>query len=263
MELIEKLIEIPVADDTKIPSVITEPKKLKIRATAVLSHGIFSDKNENGRFVRQSAILSEKGIRTIRFDFRGHGEHKLPPHSCSIIGMLIDFATVMEYANISYNEPLVLVASSFGASIALLYYQTVDYIRPKKTLLLNPVVDYHNTFIEPEGPDMQDSFNQANWFKWNKTGTMSPNPDFQINRVFGYELMTLRPYIAFENIEMPMQILHGTADKSVSFDKVKLYSINSKMVDFQPIEGADHAFDEPWEEKVTFKYISDWFERIP
>ncbi len=263
MKIIEKNVEIPVLDGTSVPGVITEPQQLSIRATAVLAHGIFSNKDENGRFIRQAAMLSEKGIRTIRFDFRGHGDHKLPSFSTSIIGMLLDFATVMEFASSSYEQPLLLVASSFGGSIALLYFQTDDYYRPKKILLLNPVVEYRTTFVEPLGPDMKANFSPAYWAEWKKNGNMNPTPEFRLNRIFGFELMTLRPYLTFKQLNIPTRIIHGSADRSVSYEVVQTYSAKSKVVDFQLVEGADHAFDLPWEEKITFESIAAWFENIP
>lgn len=54
-------------------------------------------------------------------------------------------------------------------------------------------------------------------------------------------------------------ILHGTADEVVPFDSGKLFAENN-VIEFVPVEGADHRFQNPTHMSLATKYVMQFFD---
>ncbi len=241
-----------------MPGILAAPRSESAKGTVLLAHGIFTNKSEFGRFDRQARVLAEDGLRSLRFDFRGHGEHRMPWIDVSIGGMVLDFLTCLEYLAALYDGPLYCVAASFGASVALLHQQTAYPVKPERMVLLNPVVEYGSTFVRPLGPAMKEAFTEDKWSSLERLGYLEPLPGVQLSRQFATELMLLRPYEAFAGLSVPTRIIHGTADRRVSCEVTRSYARASSSVDFVEIAGADHAFIPPDQERTAFALTRDW-----
>jgi uncharacterized protein len=256
---------IPVTDGTALPTLVAEPTAGTCRGTVLFAHGIFSEKSDFGRFERLAGKLNAIGLRTVRFDFRGHGEHALPLQQATIAGMLLDFTTMVEYVERTFGAPVFWIASSFGGSIALLYLQTPALPLPPaphlptKIVFVNPVVDYASTFVTPERPIFQEAFSAEKWAVLDERGFIEPLEGRRLNRTFANELRSLRPYAAFERLAVPALILHGTNDGRVSHDTTRDYAQRSPQVEFASLAGADHNFIEQWAEDVAFARVLAWF----
>lgn len=242
-----------------MPAILTGARNP--RGSVLLAHGIFCDKTEFGRFDRLAATLAEFGFGSLRFDFRGHGEHALPSLEATIGGMVLDFATALEYLAASGAGPVSCVAASFGGSVALLHLQAGFRVRPQRLILLNPVVEYGSTFLEPRGEIMRQTFTAAKWASLEQVGYIEPIPGVKLGRTFAAELALLRPYASFANSDVPTRIIHGTADRRVSHDVTRQYAMAAGRVDFVSIEDADHAFIPEPEERRSFELITDWLLR--
>jgi len=256
--VIEQRVSVPVQDGTTLPGILAGPRSGPARGTVLLAHGIFTNKSEFGRFDRQARTLAEDGLRSLRFDFRGHGEHLMPSLEMSIGGMVLDFLTCLEYLRAVYGGPLYCVAASFGASVALLHQQTAYPIKPERMVLLNPVVEYGSTFVRPLGPTMREAFTEDKWSSLEQLGYIEPLAGVKLSRQFATELMLLRPYEAFAGLSVPTRIVHGTADRRVSCEVTRSYARASSAVDFVEIEGADHAFIPPAQERAAFALTREW-----
>lgn len=55
-----------------------------------------------------------------------------------------------------------------------------------------------------------------------------------------------------------MIVIHGTADEMVPFDDSKTFCENN-VIEFVPIEGADHAFRNPKMMDTAIHTIIEWF----
>ena len=248
-------------DNYDIPIALHPPQDdAKPAGNVVLVHGIFSNKDEDGRFIRQAQLLSSNGFRVWRFDFRGHGNHPVRPRDLSISGMLIDLKSVLKYVSENHSQPISIVASSFGASITLLYLQTQDAISIKKLVLLNPVVEYKLTFLHPLKQQMRELFTSEKWLELKATGYICPLPDFCIPESLIIEMQLVRPFRTFDKLDIPTRVVHGSEDTAVSYELAMAYSLRSPNVDFQIIKGADHAFVEKKYESESFALILDWLK---
>ena len=94
---------IPNSDGSEIPAVIHYPNDRSTNKIIILAHGIFSNKDENGRYLRQAELHVKHGGTVIRFDFRGHGDHSIPCTDVTVSGMILDFHSVLKYAKMMSN----------------------------------------------------------------------------------------------------------------------------------------------------------------
>ena len=252
-------ISIPTPYGYSIPALLGVPEG-RPRGTVIMTHGIFSDKNENGRYPRQAEIHHEHGWRTLRFDWQGHGDHPVPFDSTTVLGSVDDLQSVYAFCSERWEEdPVNVVASSYGGSLFLLHQSLPPVPALRKVLLLNPVTDYRHTFYEHVSGELASEFSAQVWKSVLSTGHAETAPGKVMSRKFASELLVLKPYLGFDELTVPVMVLHGTADESVSFDVTKSHSSRSPQVTFQPILDADHAFAAPWAERLTFDLIKEWF----
>ena len=57
---------------------------------------------------------------------------------------------------------------------------------------------------------------------------------------------------------MPTRIIHGTRDRSVSHDDTRELAGQAPGIDFQSVDGADHAFTDPRHEDAAYRLVADW-----
>lgn len=146
-----------------------------------------------------------------------------------------------------------------GSVYFLLHQQTPSRRNFSKVVLLNPVTDFRHTFYDHVGGELMEEFSAKNWEQVFSHGQVTLLPGKTMSRRLAVELLTLKPYLGFDNLESPTMVLHGSADTSVSSELTRINSARSKLVTFREIPGANHAFASPWEEKETFSLIRQWF----
>lgn len=73
-----------------------------------------------------------------------------------------------------------VVASSFEASILLLYLQGFNVILPHGIVLLNSVVDYRTTFFEPIPAGRRGLFSKAGYEELVQTGFIALEKGFKM-----------------------------------------------------------------------------------
>ncbi len=258
-------IKIPSVDGYEIPAILHKSNmnsgKRIDRGVVILAHGIFSNKDERGRFIRQAELHLNHGFEVIRFDFRGHGENPIPDKEVTIGGMIIDLHSVLQYAKLMNYERIFVVASSFGASVLLLYLQTHIKIKPDRIVLLNPLLDYRKTFFESILPWAKDLFNNKGFEELRQTGYITLEESFKMRLEMVIEMNVMHPYETIEKLDIPTRVIHGDKDSKLPYSITKEWSSSSKYVDFQTIIGADHAFKPKPDEKKSFDLILDWLYR--
>lgn len=254
----ESTIGVPTPYGYQIPALVGDPEK-NLTGTVIMAHGIFSSKDENGRYPRQAQLHRSQGRRTLRFDWQGHGDHPVPFTESTIAGNVDDLQSIIDYATGTWNDDLYVVASSFGGSIFLLHAMLGRGKEFKKAVLLNPVTDYRSTFYMPTHGELRTEFSAA---VWNHVfATSGGHSDNVMSRRFAIELLTQQPFHGFDCLRIPTLVLHGTSDSSVSHDVTKANAERSAMTKFQSVDGAEHAFAEPWAEEITFNAIMNWFAK--
>ena len=249
--------EIPSPSGYGIPATVGGPRDAT--ATVVMLHGIFSDRDEHGRYPRQADLRHQAGRRTVRYDLQGHGEHPVPFVDSSVAGSVDDLRTVIGYCVRTWGGALSMVASSFGGSIFLLHEQAFGPSPLARSVLLNPVTDYRHTFYDHVGGELAQEFSAETWRTVAETGHAQLLPGKVMSGRLAVELLTMHPYRGFDALRTPTMVIHGSADASVSCAVTRKHSSRSKLVTFEEIPGADHAFTSAWEEDASFGLITRWF----
>jgi hypothetical protein len=242
----------------RIPYIV-ENSKSSPKAVALLVHGIFSEKNEDGRFTRLSQVLARMGIMSVRFDYCGHGDHSYQSWRFSISNALVDLVQIAKYVrsqHISY--PFYIIASSFGGSLTLLYLRLTEAVLPDRLVLLNPVTDFQATFLSPMGRQMQERFNSHRLKKVREEGEADFGDGFILTLPLILELELYRPYETFPDLKVPTLVIHGDNDTAVPYSVSREQALQSPAVRFKTIHGADHAFVEPHHEAQSFEMIGDF-----
>lgn len=235
-----KNIKILTPDQVQLVAVIEEPET-QPKAVAILAHGITVEKNEGGFYTGLSRHLVTDQIATVRFDFRGHGESGGRSEEMTVVGEIIDLATVIKFSLKRYQLPLGVVATSFGASIALLY-GSCEKRFVKTQVLLCPVVDYSKAFLNPETPWGRKQFGQRRIELAKRKGFISVD-GFRLGIKLFTEFGFYKPGEVLNESGIPTLLVHGTDDSMVPFGPSKRYAQRAKNCRFLPIRGADHGFE--------------------
>lgn len=249
-------------DGYKIPAVLHSStgdfSQTPGRRLAVMLHGIFSDKDERGRFVRLADRLVSNGCDALRIDYRGHGENPIKDRDTTIAGMVVDVASVVDFSKQKAPRELSVIASSFGASILLLYVQTIRSVHLDRIVLLNPVVDYRATLLQATLEWGRSLFSEEGYKELADTGYITLEEGFKMKLETVLEMSILKPYEAFEKLRVPTLVMHGDRDTKVPYQVTKEAAERSQHAHFRSISGADHAFKTKEHERETHTLTTEW-----
>lgn len=109
--------EIIAADGQVVPAIHYNSGR---DGLVILSHGITTGKEEDGTYTHFAEEVLGPHFDSVRFDFRGHGDSKLPPKDMTIAGEVLDLMAVFRWARENGYKTVSHLATSFGASITLL-----------------------------------------------------------------------------------------------------------------------------------------------
>lgn len=246
---VEALEQLFAHDGMRIP-VRYRPQKARNvpLGTVILAHGITADKSECGNFDQQAKALNEIGFATVQFDFRGHGESKVPSKNMTIAGEVDDLISVLETIA---DEHLFLIAASFGTVATCLL--PLEIKRKISALVLwNPVISLESTFIRPELAWQLRNFGEDRIKAGIEQGKLSINDAFEVGRAFLKELFGPEPSARLHDFDCPILILHGDADTCVSFDRAEKMSEElGHSASFIRVAGSEHGFKRPEEGRLV------------
>ena len=214
----------PNSDETPLPTILARGRASCPRAVVVMSHGLFSEKDEDGRYARLSSLLNDIGLAMVRYDFRVHGEHEMPLRGVFVMGMVLDLQAASRWVHQNFpGSECWWLSSSFAGAVSLLTLQMRHAIAPARMALLNPVLDFKTTFLEPRSPMAAEVFSTGNWSRALRIGRLEVGPMIALGPEFRVDLMLLHPILALWSPVPPTRIVHGTADLTVPHDVTKTW----------------------------------------
>ena len=241
----EKKVFFYAEDGVKLCSIWTLPKN-KTRRAIVLAHGITSDKDEDGVFVKLASQLQQNDFVVLRFDFRGHGESSGKPIDMTIAGELFDIDAAINEVKEKGFSAIGLVGASFGGGIATLYAANNQQLL-HALCLWNPCLNYDRCFINPTLPwirarkgHMKNDLQQKGW-------TTLGSGKYVLGKPLFDEMAALLPYKEIRKITVPLLVIHGNKDTYVPYEDAKEAVIGMKNAAFITIDGGEHGFHEPEE----------------
>ncbi len=222
---------------------------------AILAHGIMTSKDYGGFYPGLANELAQRGIESLRFDFRGHGESEGKSSEMTIGGEVEDLAAAVLFLG-RRTRSVGIVGTSLGAGIAVLLAAKAR--RPPFALVLvSPVLDYRRTFLEPETPWGKNWFTPAVLEEATKTGSVSLG-GFTIGAELIHEFETLRPLDVLRALPIPVLIVHGERDPIAPFAVAQEAASSTPGVEFVRIDVAAHYFE--GHQPRVFQQISRWLD---
>ena len=160
-------------------------------------------------------------------------------------------------SEIDLNE-IYLIGHSRGAGIVLL--KSDEDSRAKKVISLAGVSDYKSRF--PKNEKLQEWEEKKVYFVKNGRTHQEMPHFYQFFRDFEKNEKRLNIKKATQNLEIPLLIIHGNNDASVSINEAKnLHKWNSKST-FKIIENSNHVFgtSHPWDKERVSEELSEAIE---
>lgn len=234
-------VRVSTTDGYELAAVITRSDGADV---VVWLHGITVDRDEYLGFFREGATrLQTKGVSSIRFDFRGHGESDGTSLDFSIIGQNLDVQAVMRLAEREFGAGARthFVAASFGAPPAV--FMAARYgARVNSISLIAPVLSYKRTFLTPETEWAQELFSAENMQRLEQTGRLHFDPEFCIGPRLVEEMRVLCPASVLATLPQPVLAIHGDQDSMVPYDATVQSCRGLEHVRMVTLKDADHGF---------------------
>ncbi len=242
---------------------------------AVLVHGGGVTRHEGGFFTRLAVGLAAKGVASLRFDFRAHGESEGRQEELTISGIVNDiWAAVDHLQGLAGSQPVNLIGASFGGGISAFFASRYPK-RIRGLVLLNPLLNYKKRFIDDKPYWSNDHISEEAGRELAEHGFIAHSLSFKLGRALLNEVFYLQPHQAMKDLTIPTLIVHGTADTFVPIASSREYvghiKAEARLVE---IDGAQHGFavhDDPqylnpqtrkWQASVIHS-VADWIVELP
>ncbi len=235
----EQRISFKSKDGVTLRGILTTPGE-KAKEAVIFAHGITGEKDEGGLYAKLSRLFAGKGVESLRFDFRGHGESGGKPWTVTIKGELDDLAAAVDLVRARGYEKVAIIGFSFGGGITVLYAGR----KPRNVsciTLLCPVLDYRKTFLEPETAEAAKWFSPEAIARAKRTGRLDL-AGFPLGHGLLKELSRYKPGQTLLKLEVPCLIIHGTDDNMVPYTVARYYGRKYEKGEFLSVKRASHSF---------------------
>lgn len=222
---------------------------------AVICFTGFAGHKDNGAAEKfaEKLLSKSKDVNVFVFNWPSHGDDarkKLTLDDCSVYIKLVTDTLKTKFA----VRELYAYATSFGGYLVLKYI--IEHGSPfEKIALRCPAVDMYDVLTRTimksddfdrimKGENIQIGFDRK----------------IIVTRELLLEMKTndIRQYDYLNESERIL-ILHGTEDEVVPFDSVRTFA-DDNLIEFIPIEGADHRFVNPVHMSLANKYVMQFFD---
>jgi len=236
------------AGDYKLSGFIHKPSDNS--PIVVFFHGFTGHKIENGRlYVRIACRLCERGIGSLRFDFRGHSESLLPFEDFKLDYALEDAEKVIEYIRKELNKDfdtirLGVLGLSMGGAVAIHIASKDPNV--KALALLSPAINFREIIARQAAVcRVESEFFHWGPFRIRTKCLKSFNIDFTSEA---------------KRISAPVLIIHAIDDETVPFKQSEtFYEKLPGKKKFVKIDRGGHVFY-TYESRIrVIKEIVEWF----
>ncbi|HST80678.1 MAG TPA: alpha/beta fold hydrolase [Kineosporiaceae bacterium] len=251
-------------------TLVTPTIKGDLANALLLVHGGGVTREEGGFFTRMARGLSLRGIASLRFDFRAHGQSGGRADQLTLAGIVNDIRAAHDFLSENVgSESVNLLGASFGGGLSL-YYAGVYGDRVARLILINPLLNYKRRLIDEKNYWNEDRISPEASARLDEEGVLPHSPTFMLNRPLINEMFYLNPIDHLSSVKTPTLVFHGTKDTFIPFASseyaVKQLKAKSVLV---PIEGGQHGVavhDDPqykdpktqyWQASVITA-IGDW-----
>jgi len=255
----EEIVTFRSFDGVNLEGTYCSPSE-KPNASILLVHGIDSDRNEWGFYLRMAAALAEAGFATFRFDWRCYGADQTRPISqLSLAGIANDIESAARtLLSVSTTKCLNLIAASFGGGVSTAWsrFTRCDI---RRLILLAPVLDYAHDYLEHEGLGSQtEGVSVSASDKLESDGYLITS-----GRPFSRQIINEFPYFSASPAPTcPTMIIHGTADTGVPYVNSTNYAQQNPKVRLLDFPGVEHGFATPGDDDLVWPETLQNHQRV-
>lgn len=225
----------------------------------VMCHGYGSNRHEAGNaYDLLAPLLAEKGIATIRYDYKGCGDSEEGfidftfPDSIEEAMLCYEYMTARSDIN---SMAMGIMGWSMGGGVALLTAGTYDMF---DSVLTWAGVCYDGSISEAEYEAAQSQGYYEATFDW--------RDPLRQSAAYYESLMALDVEAAAANINAPILAINGTEDTTVPPETAEriIQASSNEHSEVYLLEGADHTFNIFTGDMTAFDELCDvtvkWFE---
>lgn len=210
----------------------------------ILVHGFGSSKREHGNFDSIAYSFVNKGHNVFRFDFSGLGGSEGKHEETTLNSMQDDFTCVFDFVKEKYSK-VHIISFSLGNCVALACAREFASL----TLIAAPI-DPAKDLVKFFGDGYRKDDVSIRTSSSGKVVRMKP--EF-FNSFSSFDFLS-----AIEKVNCPVAIIHGSADKHVSFEDGKVYYAHAKEPKkIYLMGGATHYLGKHMDDLLMCLF--DWF----
>lgn len=223
----------------------------KVVGAALFVHGITSSRDELGFHSDMANYLAEKGIVSLRFDYRYHGVNEGSLEQLTLCGIINDidaaFNTLVKELNGKVDNYF-LIATSFGGGLAAYWAQLSKDEKLKKIFLNAPVLDYEDDVLKRNSLLNADGLVDKSVKQLNNKGFVKSS-DICFGRGLINELPFINCIASLQQLGNKVMIFHGKDDEDVPLESSEKFKSSKNGLTI--IDGVGHGFGIDIDEDLT------------
>lgn len=229
--------------------------------SVVLVHGGGVTREEGGFFTSLAAGLADEGLPNLRFDLRAHGESEGRNEELTLSGAANDVRVASEFLMAETGTDAVgLIAASFGGGLAVLHAARYPGM-VERLGLINPALFYKRRFVDGRPERWQhDRLTPEAADALNRDGYLPHSPAVWQGRAMLNEVFHVRPDVVLGEIEVPVLIVHGTADTfiPVAWAREAAPRFGKGGAELVVVEGMQHGIAMPDDPQYLHPQTQAW-----
>lgn len=219
----------------------------------ILIHGFSSHKDTSAKV--NARALEEIGISTLRIDLDNQGESELDfKENVSIPNYIKQVEAAMNFVKKQGHTQISLLGTSFGGIVALAVAH--KYPEIKRLFLRSSVVDWKSHAEKKYGNKLKE---------FARTGRIVRRKKNETEYAFTYECYaTAEDYVIpnfAEEIKMPIQFVHGTADQSIDYNVILDAAKKFPNASVYLVEGGNHFLEVDGDFSESEEVMVDFFSK--
>ncbi|MEP5610828.1 MAG: lysophospholipase [Cyclobacteriaceae bacterium] len=260
------------SDGLKLYYIIRKPENPKAVVCLLHGHG-----EHIGRYEHVVDYLSEKGIASVGFDFRGHGKSEgSRGHMPSMDTVLDDVEESLKFTRVNFLDiPMFLFGHSFGGCVTLTYVLKKPVTELTGFIASSPWLAL--AFEPPKwkvkmGEYMASVFPRLTLASELDTTHLSKDEELvkeyvsdplvhnKVSAKFFSETVKAGSYVQqkAEDTKLPGLVYHGDSDQIISFSATKRTAEKSEKIEFHAFDGVFHEPHNDLEKQKVLSLLESW-----
>ncbi len=197
--------------------------------------------SQNDLFGDLEHKLSQGGLDTLRFDFRGCGESEGKSEHFTLERAKDDLQAILKWARKSGFNRFIYIGEGLGATVAL---QNAN-AQVRALVLLWPALSPKDTFVGQFSPDSQYE-------------------NHKVGRALLEEIRKFDPVGVLRDLKVPLLIQHGQADQKFpigQLDLLRRHAYNTPRIEMTTYDNGEPGLEKLNERETMYYHIQQFLTR--